>query len=181
MNAARPASREHPGQEESSGGVTAPLAQGNTGAARNCHLSTAAQPPPASALRYLGITHYARGAFNDLERIIREEKPDFVQLPYSVLERDAEQRLLPAAAEHGVAVLVMRPFSSGTLFERVRGHPLPGWAADIDCTSWAQVFLKVILGHPAVHCPPPASPRTPPTTCARASAGCPTRSSAPAS
>ncbi|NVJ05355.1 aldo/keto reductase [Myxococcus sp. AM001] len=109
------------------------------------------------AIRYLGITHYARSAFNDLERIIREEKPDFVQLPYSVLERDAEKRLLPAAAEHGVAVLVMQPFSSGTLFKRVRGRPLPGWAADIDCTSWAQVFLKFILGHPAVHCPLPAT------------------------
>ncbi|ATB44913.1 aldo/keto reductase [Corallococcus macrosporus] len=109
------------------------------------------------AIRYLGVTHYARSAFGDLERIIREEKPDFVQLPYSVLERDAEKRLLPAAAEHGVAVLVMQPFASGTLFERVRGRPLPDWAADIDCTSWAQVFLKFILGHPAVHCPLPAT------------------------
>ncbi|WP_237080143.1 aldo/keto reductase [Myxococcus xanthus] len=121
------------------------------------HLPVLCEWKAHGGIRYLGITHYARSAFNDLERIIREEKPDFVQLPYSVLERDAEKRLLPAAAEHGVAVLVMQPFSSGTLFERVRGRPLPGWAADIDCTSWAQVFLKFILGHPAVHCPLPAT------------------------
>ncbi|WP_044890333.1 aldo/keto reductase [Myxococcus hansupus] len=121
------------------------------------HLPVLREWKAAGTIRYLGVTHYAHSAFDELERFIREEKVDFVQLPYSVLERDAEKRLLPAAAEHGVAVLVMQPFASGTLFDRVRGRPLPDWAADIDCTSWAQVFLKFILGHPAVHCPLPAT------------------------
>ena len=71
--------------------------------------------------------------------------------------REAERRLLPAAAEHGVAVLVMQPFESGQLFARVRGRALPGWAGELGCTSWAQIFLKFILGHPAVHCPLPAT------------------------
>ncbi|WP_426756542.1 aldo/keto reductase [Myxococcus sp. Y35] len=121
------------------------------------HLPVLREWKAAGRIRYIGVTHYARSAFDDLERFIREEKLDFVQLPYSVAERDAEKRLLPAAAEHGVAVLVMQPFASGSLFQHVRGRPLPGWAADIDCTSWAQVFLKFILGHPAVNCPLPAT------------------------
>jgi diketogulonate reductase-like aldo/keto reductase len=108
-------------------------------------------------IRYVGVTHYSRGAFDDLERFIREEKLDFVQLPYSLAQRDAEARLLPAAAEHGVAVLVMQPFATGSLFQRVRGRAVPEWAAEFDCTTWAQFFLKFILGHPAVHCPLPAT------------------------
>ena len=111
----------------------------------------------AGRIRYVGVTHYSRSAFDDLERFIREEKLDFVQLPYSLAQRDAEKRLLPAAAEHGVAVLVMQPFASGSLFQRVRGRAVPEWAAEFDCTSWAQFFLKFILGHPAVHCPLPAT------------------------
>ncbi|WP_253910697.1 aldo/keto reductase, partial [Pyxidicoccus fallax] len=111
----------------------------------------------AGRIRYVGVTHYSRSAFDDLERFIREEKLDFVQLPYSLAQRDAEARLLPAAAEHGVAVLVMQPFATGSLFQRVRGKALPEWAAEFDCTSWAQFFLKFILGHPAVHCPLPAT------------------------
>ncbi|QSQ20879.1 aldo/keto reductase [Pyxidicoccus parkwayensis] len=108
-------------------------------------------------IRYVGVTHYSRSAFDDLERFIREEKLDFVQLPYSLAQRDAEARLLPAAAEHGVAVLVMQPFASGSLFQRVRGKKVPEWASEFDCTTWAQFFLKFILGHPAVHCPLPAT------------------------
>ncbi|TQF13284.1 aldo/keto reductase [Myxococcus llanfairpwllgwyngyllgogerychwyrndrobwllllantysiliogogogochensis] len=108
-------------------------------------------------VRYVGITHYARSAFDDLERLLREQTLDFIQLPYSLAERDAEKRLLPAAAEHGVAVLVMQPFATGQLFRQVKGRALPAWAADFDCASWAQFFLKFILGHPAVHCPLPAT------------------------
>jgi aryl-alcohol dehydrogenase-like predicted oxidoreductase len=108
-------------------------------------------------IRYLGVTHYQHDAFADLEAIIRNENVDFVQLPYSLTDRAAEARLLPAAAEHGVAVLVMQPFATGGLFRRVRGRPLPGWAAEFDCASWAQFFLKFILGHPAVTCPLPAT------------------------
>ncbi len=107
--------------------------------------------------RYIGITHYQLSAFDELERLMRTEALDFVQLPYSVGVREAEKRLLSAAADTGTAVLVMRPFEEGSLFRRVRGQPLPGWAAEIGCTSWAQVFLKWILGHPAVTCPLPAT------------------------
>ena len=111
----------------------------------------------AGKIRYLGVTHYQLDAFDDLESIIKKEKVDFVQLPYSIAVRKAEERLLPAAAEQGTAVIVMRPFEGGSLLRDVRGKPLPPWAAEIDCTSWAQVFLKFILGHPAVTCPIPAT------------------------
>lgn len=121
------------------------------------HLPVLREWKTAGRIRYLGITHYQRGAFDELEKLIREESLDFVQLPYSIALRDAEQRLLPAAAEHGTAVLVMRPFESGELFRRVKGKALPKWAADFDCTSWAGFFLKYILGHPAVTCPIPAT------------------------
>src|SRR4051812_44215451 len=108
-------------------------------------------------IRYWGVTHYSLSAFGELEEIVRGEKPDFVQLPYSVAVREAEKRLLPACAERGVAVLVMRPFEGGALFSDARKRPLPAWAAEIDCTSWAQIFLKFILGHPAVTCPIPTT------------------------
>lgn len=108
-------------------------------------------------IRYTGVTHYRSSAFDELERIIREEPIDFVQLPYSIATRRAEDRLLPAAADRGVAVLVMRPFEGGSLFRRVRGRTLPAWAGEFDCASWAQFFLKFILGHPAVTCPIPAT------------------------
>ncbi|HZI14990.1 MAG TPA: aldo/keto reductase [Myxococcus sp.] len=121
------------------------------------HLPVLREWKAQGRIRYVGVTHYARGAFDELERFIREEKLDFVQLPYSLAERDAEKRLLPAAAEHGVAVLVMQPFATGALFRQVKGRKLPDWASEFDCTSWAQFFLKFILGHPAVHCPLPAT------------------------
>ncbi|NTX10004.1 aldo/keto reductase [Myxococcus sp. CA056] len=121
------------------------------------HLPVLREWKAQGRVRYVGITHYARSAFDDLERLLREQTLDFIQLPYSLAERDAEKRLLPAAAEHGVAVLVMQPFATGQLFRQVKGRALPSWAADFDCASWAQFFLKFILGHPAVHCPLPAT------------------------
>ena len=121
------------------------------------HVKTLRAWKEAGTIRYWGITHYTESAFDEMEAIVRSEKPDFVQLPYSVGAREAENRLLPACAEHRVAVLVERPFEAGSLFRDVRARPLPGWAAEIDCTSWAQVFLKFILGHPAVTCPIPAT------------------------
>jgi diketogulonate reductase-like aldo/keto reductase len=121
------------------------------------HLRTLRAWKASGTFRHIGVTHYAHSAFDDLEAVVRREKLDFVQLPYSVTDRLAEKRLLPAAADAGVAVLVMQPFDSGALFERVKGRALPGWAAEIDCTSWAQVFLKFLLGHPAVTCPIPAT------------------------
>ena len=121
------------------------------------HLGTLRSWKETGVIRYWGITHYSLSAFAEMESIVRDEKPDFVQLPYSVGVREAEQRLLPACASQGVAVLVMRPFEGGSLFADARTRPLPGWAAEIDCTSWAQIFLKFILGHPAVTCPIPAT------------------------
>jgi len=121
------------------------------------HLETLHAWKKQGLVRYIGVTHYQLGAFPELERIVASEAVDFVQLPYSIATRDAEARLLPAAAEHGVAVLVMRPFEEGALFGRVRGKPLPPWADDFDCGSWAQFFLKFILAHPAVTCPIPAT------------------------
>ena len=121
------------------------------------HLPTLRAWKEDGTIRYWGITHYTSSAFDEMEAIVRAEKPDFIQLPYSVGAREAEERLLPACAEHGVAVLVERPFEAGSLFRDVQKRPLPGWAAEIECTSWAQIFLKFILGHPAVTCPIPAT------------------------
>jgi diketogulonate reductase-like aldo/keto reductase len=103
-------------------------------------------------VRYVGVTHYTPSAFDDLEAVMRAETLDFVQLDYALDERDAEQRLLPLAAARGIAVLVNRPFGGGRLLSRLARRPLPAWAAEIDCTSWAQVLLKFVLSNPAVTC-----------------------------
>ena len=116
------------------------------------HLATLRSWKEAGTVRYIGITHYTESAFDDLARIMREERIDFVQLPYSIGVRGAEDRLLPLAAERGIAVIVNRPFEGGGLFREVRRTKLPEWAAEIDCASWAQIFLKFILAHPAVTC-----------------------------
>jgi aryl-alcohol dehydrogenase-like predicted oxidoreductase len=108
-------------------------------------------------IRYIGITHYAHSAFDELETIMRTEDVDFVQLPYNLADREAEERLLPAAADTGTAVLVMRPFDEGALLRRLRGKALPPCAAELGCTSWPQLLLKFILAHPAVTCPIPAT------------------------
>jgi aryl-alcohol dehydrogenase-like predicted oxidoreductase len=121
------------------------------------HLKTLRQWKEEGRVRYIGITHYTVSAHEDLARVMGREKLDFVQFNYSPLTRDAEKRLLPLAADRGVAVLVNRPFEDGALFERVRGKPLPSWAADIDATSWGQVALKFIAAHPAVTCIIPAT------------------------
>ena len=121
------------------------------------HLPVLREMKQAGVIRYLGVTHYAHGELPTIERMMRSESLDFVQVPYNLADRAVEARVLPAAADTGTAVLVMRPFEEGALFRRVRGKPLPGWAADIDCTSWAQIFLKFLIGHPAVTCPIPAT------------------------
>jgi diketogulonate reductase-like aldo/keto reductase len=121
------------------------------------HAATLRDWKQAGTIRYWGITHYTPSAFDEMERIVKNEKPDFVQIPYSVGIRDAEERLLPACAEAKVGVIVERPFEAGSLFREVAKRPLPSWAAEIDCTSWAQIFLKFILGHPAITCPIPAT------------------------
>ncbi|MFT3917022.1 MAG: aldo/keto reductase [Anaeromyxobacteraceae bacterium] len=121
------------------------------------HLATLRDRKKAGLVRYVGITHYTSSAFADIEKLMRTEEVDFVQLPYSAAVRGAEARLLPAAADTGTAVLVNRPFEEGALFARVRGKPLPDWAEGLGCTSWSQVFLKFILAHPAVTCVIPAT------------------------
>ncbi len=108
-------------------------------------------------VRYVGITHYTVASHADLEDLIRKESLDFVQFNYSIATREAEQRLLPLAVDHKVAVLVNRPFEDGALFARTSGKPLPDWAVEIDCTSWGQFFLKFIVSHPAVTCVIPAT------------------------
>ena len=123
------------------------------------HLATLRAWKEAGRIRYLGVTHYTSSAYDELERVLRGEPLDFVQVNYSLGEREAERRILPVARERGVAVLVNRPFSEGGLFQRVRGRTLPDWAAELGCASWAQFFLKWILGHPAVTCAIPGTSR----------------------
>jgi diketogulonate reductase-like aldo/keto reductase len=121
------------------------------------HLATLREWKQQGRIRYLGITHYEAGAFGDVEKIMHNEKLDFVQINYSLIEQAAEQRILPLAQERGIAVIVNRPFGGGDIFERVRSRPLPDWAGEIDCRSWAQFFLKWIVAHPAVTCAIPAT------------------------
>jgi aryl-alcohol dehydrogenase-like predicted oxidoreductase len=116
------------------------------------HLATLAGWKKEGRVRYLGVTHYTASGHAGLEAAIRAHRPDFVQLNYSLAEREAERRLLPLAQGEGVAVLVNRPLGQGRMFAGVKGKPLPEWAQEIDCASWAQVFLKFILSHPAVTC-----------------------------
>lgn len=108
-------------------------------------------------IRYLGVTHYRESSFPDVRRILLSEKLDFLQINYSVFEPDAAERILPLAAERGVAVIANRPFGGGQAFRRVAGQAVPSWAADFDCASWAQFFLKWILANPAVTCAIPAT------------------------
>ena len=103
-------------------------------------------------IRYLGITHYTSSAYAEVEKWLNAEKYDFLQINYSLAERDAEKRLLKICSEKNIAVIANRPFAEGAMFRRVRGKPLPPWAAQIGVASWAQYFLKWIVGHPAITC-----------------------------
>jgi diketogulonate reductase-like aldo/keto reductase len=108
-------------------------------------------------IRYTGITHSEARGFGEVERIMRSWKPDFVQINYSVMEPGAAQRILPLAQELRMAVIINRPFGGGGLFRQVSARSLPPWAAEINCRSWAQFFLKWIVAHPAVTCVIPAT------------------------
>ncbi|MFN2508318.1 MAG: aldo/keto reductase [Chthoniobacterales bacterium] len=108
-------------------------------------------------VRYIGITHYTEGSQAEVARVLEKEPVDFVQINYSLREREADDRVFPVAKERKVAVIVNRPFGRGDLFDRVRGKALPNWAAEIDCKSWAQFFLKWIVSNPAVTCAIPAT------------------------
>jgi len=121
------------------------------------HLATLRRWKEQGKVRYIGVTHYTEGAYDELARVLETEELDFVQLNYSIAERAAERRMLPLAAERRLAVLVNRPFAQSGLFGKVRGKPLPPWAAEIGCASWAQFFLKFVISHPAVTCAIPAT------------------------
>lgn len=111
----------------------------------------------ASRIGHIGITSSSASQYAEMEAIMRREALDFIQVDYAVGNRGAEQRLLPLAADRGMAVLVNLPFGRGAQFRAVGGRPLPGWAAEIDSNSWAQVFLKYVLGNAAVTCAIPGS------------------------
>ncbi len=113
----------------------------------------------AGRLRYVGVTTSEGRRHDELERIMRSQPVDFVQVSYSVLDRDVEARILPLARERNIGVVVNRPFRRGELFQKVGRSPLPAWAGEIDCANWAQVLLKFIVSHPAVICAIPATSR----------------------
>lgn len=104
----------------------------------------------AGKTRYIGLTHFLERSHAELERVMRAEKPDFIQINYSVSAPQAAQSLFPAAQDLGVAVIVNRAFDDGKLFAQVRDKPLPGWAGKVGVSSWAQMFLKFAISHPAV-------------------------------
>jgi diketogulonate reductase-like aldo/keto reductase len=121
------------------------------------HLDTLREWKHAGRVRYIGITHYSSGGHDAVTRILASETLDFVQINYSVGEREAESRLLPLALERRVAVIANRPFAGGDLFRRIRSKPLPAWAGEIDCESWAQLLLKFVVSNPAITCAIPAT------------------------
>jgi len=123
------------------------------------HLGTLAEWKRQKRVRYIGVTHYTSSAYAELAKVIRAHPVDFLQINYSVAERAAEEKLLPLAQERGIAVIVNRPFAGGELLRRLRGTPVPAWAAEIDCTSWAQLLLKFVISHPSVTCAIPATSR----------------------
>ena len=123
------------------------------------HLRTLTEWKRAGLVRYIGVTHFTPSAYDAVAKVIGTQKVDFLQINYSVSEREAEQRLLPLARERGIAVIINRPFAGGDLFRRLRNTALPAWATEIDCTSWAQIMLKFVISHPAVTCVIPATSR----------------------
>jgi len=120
------------------------------------HMKTIHEWQEQGRIRYNGLTHYRASALDALEAAVKEYRPQFVQINYSVGEREADERFLPLAQDMGVAVLINRPFRAGALFSAVRGMELPGWAGDF-AASWGQFFLKFIVSHPAVTCVIPAT------------------------
>jgi len=121
------------------------------------HVPTLRALQDAGRLRYTGVTHYRADAHAELERVLAAERFDWLQINYSLAEPEAEQRLLPFCQERGIAVMVNRPFADGAMFARVRGKPLPSWAAELGCESWGQFFLRFVVSHPAVTCAIPAT------------------------
>ena len=123
----------------------------------DAHLETLAVWKQEGLVRYVGVTHYADSHHDEVARVIESRPLDFVQINYSAAERNAERRVLPAALERGVKVIVNRPFAGGELFRRLLRKKLPAFASDIGCTTWAQLLLKFVISHPAVTCAIPAT------------------------
>lgn len=123
------------------------------------HLDTLREWKSQGRVRYVGVTHYMASSHDDVARIVELLPIDFIQINYSVGERDAERRLLPLARERNVAVIANRPFAGGDLVRRLRSKPVPQWASEIDCTSWAQLLLKFVVSHAAITCAIPATSR----------------------
>jgi len=123
------------------------------------HTRTLREWKAAKRVRYLGITHYTSSAYAEVERWLKTKQYDFVQINYSLAESESQDRILPLAQQLGVAVIANRPFAEGAMFRRVRGKPLPPWAAELGIDSWAQYFLKWIVSHPAVTCAIPGTGR----------------------
>jgi diketogulonate reductase-like aldo/keto reductase len=116
------------------------------------HLATLRDWKSQGRIRYIGVTHYTSSAYRELESVLRHETLDFVQLNYSLDERETEERLLPLAVHRGAAVIVNRPFGEGHVLRSLHGRTLPAWASEYGCTTWAQLLLKFVLSHPAVTC-----------------------------
>ena len=125
------------------------------------HLATLRSWKEEGRIRYLGITHYSSSAYGELERIVRAEQLDFVQLNYSIEDREAARRLLPLAADRSIAVLANLPFGQGSLLRRLRAHKVPEWLREAGCETWPQALLKFTLARPEVTCaiPGTASPQ----------------------
>lgn len=114
------------------------------------HLETLANWRRDGRVRYVGLTHYTRSAYAEMEAAIRATAVDFIQINYSLDDRAAEERLLPLASDRGIAVLVNMPFGGGGLLQRLLRRPLPEFAPTIGCSTWSQLLLKFVIGHPAV-------------------------------
>lgn len=121
------------------------------------HLATLREWKRAGKVRYVGITHYTASSHDAVARIVQSQPLDFVQINYSVLERDADRRLLALCRDKGVAVLANRPLAGGETLRRLGAKPLPGWAREIGCESWAQILLKWVVAHPAITCAIPGT------------------------
>ena len=123
------------------------------------HLPWLREWKAAGRVRHIGVTTSHGRRHDELISVMTNEPMDVVQFTYNIEDREAEQRLLPVAADKGLSVVINRPFQGGRLFRKVRGEPLPDWAGEIDCENWAQFFLKYIISHPAVSCAIPATSR----------------------
>jgi diketogulonate reductase-like aldo/keto reductase len=121
------------------------------------HTKTINDMKAQGRIRYTGITHYTSSAYAEVEKWLKKEQYDFLQINYSLAERKSDERILELCRERSIAVIANRPFAEGAMFRRVRGKPLPPWTAEIGIASWAQYFLKWIVGHPAVTCTIPGT------------------------